>query len=153
MLAASFAMVWLLSGCSSEPEEPGTPQSTSTPKPAARHVDDTPPPIPQVDPGTLDPDKKKSYDKGYAQGQRLVARYQGVSMEDAMKDRDIAIQAAIQKTGRNDSALVLEACGRKAGLKAALAAQPAAAGKAEKADKPEKADKAEKADTPEKADK
>jgi ABC-type bacteriocin/lantibiotic exporter with double-glycine peptidase domain len=74
-----------------------------------------------VDLSALDADKKASYDKGYAQGLKLAERHHGEATEDLMKERDIAIQAAIQMTGRTDSAQVLMARGRKAGLKDGLA--------------------------------
>jgi hypothetical protein len=127
-LAAAFAMLWLLSGCFSEPEPPRAPQTkSSAPKPSGRHIEALPvPAVIDIDPSTLDADKKQDYDEGYKQGLKMAENRGSETPEAMMQQRDIAIQAALQVAGRAGakSSAVLKACGKKAGLKAGLAKAP-----------------------------
>ena len=118
---------------------PKPPDEDSKPKATAA---DEPIPVPKVidvDPNTLAPDKKKSYDKGYNQGLKMANDYRkGAAkggepsaekmaqfVQDWLQERDFAIQVALQKAGSAgaDDNRVLEACGRKAGFKEGLAKQ------------------------------
>ncbi|MGD0900803.1 MAG: hypothetical protein ABR915_23470, partial [Thermoguttaceae bacterium] len=74
--AGSFAAILLLSGCDSESDQPSTPKRDTAPKPAARHIEAPPvPAVIEIDPNSLDGEKRKLYDKGFSQGLKMAEGY------------------------------------------------------------------------------
>jgi hypothetical protein len=144
IVAVGFAVALLFSACDSgRPKRKPKPADEDS-KPQAKVAGEKPevPKVIDIDPSTLEPSKRASYDKGYAQGQKMAAKYlqdaakdgepaadkAATLVQEAMQERDLAIQAALQRAGGStDDFRVLEACGRKAGFKEALARRGAAA--------------------------
>jgi hypothetical protein len=144
IVAVGCAVALLLSACDSgrPKRKPKPPDEDSKPKTKVAGEKPEVPPVIDVDPSKLEPSKKASYNKGYAQGLRMASDYRkGASkdgepsaekmatlVQDWLQERDLAIQAALVKAGSAgaDDSRVLEACGRKAGFKEGLAKQGAA---------------------------
>jgi hypothetical protein len=144
IVAVGFAVALLLSACDSgrPKRKPKPPDEDSKPKTKVAGEKPEVPKVVDIDPSALDPSKKASYDKGYAQGLKLADKFYKEASQDgepaadkmaalvqeSLQERDLAIQAALQRAGgsANDSR-VLEACGRKAGFKEGLAKHGAAA--------------------------
>ena len=118
--AVSFLMMSAFVGCGDMPQPPARPKhSDAADKPVTREKPAVPTMI-EINPDKLDAKKRAVYDKGYAQGQKIVAKdvSDGRSAENIMKDRDLAIQMALQFSAGDESDNdVLLACGRKAAAK------------------------------------
>jgi hypothetical protein len=141
MLLVGCAAALCFSACDSgRPKRRAKPAEDKAPEKAA-HEETPVPAVIDVDPSTLDAKKKEAYDKGYATGLKIAAKYLRDASENGpppadklaklkeewMQGRDIAIQAALQAShGSQDDPRVLGAYGAKAAFKKKLAEQGAA---------------------------